>query len=122
MTLKIPTRVQRSRAKGSKLPKNTLCCTRPNPWSNPLVGKDAAKWFRYWLLDFPEETASDACDFARLHSPDLRRHKSADPNQTAMWYLNNIEDLRQYEHLGCWCGLDDDCHCDVYIELLTVGR
>ena len=122
MLNKVPKRVQRSRAKGSKLPANTLCCTRPGPWSNPFIGKNAAKWFGYWLLDFPDDTASEACDFARIHSPNLRLHPSADPNQTAHFYLDNIEQLREYDYLGCWCRPEDDCHCDTYIELLTAGR
>ena len=119
---KIPTRIQRSRTKGSKLPANTLCCTRPGPWSNPFIGKDAAKWFRIWLVELQGLRAAIMLNIASVNGDDLQLHKSADPNQTAMLYLDRLEELRQYDHLGCWCGLGDDCHCDTYIELLTVGR
>lgn len=118
MSNRIPKRVQRKRTKDSKLSPNTLCCTRPGFWSNPFIGKDAAKWFRYWLLDFPEDTADQACSFARIHSSDLRLHQLADPHQTACRYLDNLEELRQYDYLGCWCGPDDDCHVDTYLKLL----
>lgn len=32
-----PLRIQRSRTRGSKLPPNTICVTRPGLWSNPFV-------------------------------------------------------------------------------------
>ena len=122
MTLKIPTRVQRSRTKGSKLPANTLCCTRPAPWSNPIVGKDAAKWFRIWLVEHPGWIVGSILSLARQHGAGLHLHESADLFQTAQHYLFNLEDLRQYDHLGCWCGPEDACHVDTYIELLSVER
>lgn len=34
------------------------------------------------------------------------------------WILDNLESLRQYDFLLCWCPLEDDCHVDVIIELL----
>lgn len=124
MNLKVPKRVQRSRKKGSKLPPNTLCCTRPGPWSNPIVGKnaDAAKWFRIWLVKHPRWIAGSLLSLARQNGASLRLHKSSCFYQTTHRYLDNLEQLRQYDHLGCWCRLEDDCHCDTYIELLTAGR
>jgi len=126
---KIPTRVQRKRKKGSKLPANTLCCTRHSQFSNPLVGKDAAKFFRLWLMCQTQHNQPYSCwsaaalvGYARIGWVyDVQLHKSVNPYQTAERYLNNLEKLREYDHLGCWCGLDDDCHVDTYLELLAGG-
>jgi hypothetical protein len=32
-----PTRIRRSRAKGSRLPENTVCVDRSTKWGNPFV-------------------------------------------------------------------------------------
>ncbi len=122
MLKNIPTRVQRRRTKGSKLPANTLCCTRPGFWSNPLVGKDAAKWFRLWLVEYPEAWAYELADMARSCGDDVRLRKFAAPYEKGQRYLDNLERLREYDHLGCWCGLDVDCHVETYRELLTDHR
>lgn len=119
---KVPKRIQRKRTKGSKLPPNTLCCTRPSPFSNPFIGGGAAKWFGIWLVEHPQLTTFKLVVYANCHlGYYLQLHKSADHNQTAKRYLDNLEELRQYDFLACWCGPEDDCHCDTYIKLLTAG-
>lgn len=57
-----PIRVQRSRAKGWKMPANTVYVGRPTVWGNPFVCVEAAKAaevvkeFRLWLVDGAKAT------------------------------------------------------------------
>jgi hypothetical protein len=91
----MPTRIQRRRKKGWRMPLGTICVGRPGPWSNPF---DSAEEFRVWLR-------------GQAHQ-DLfleRRH----------WILANLDLLRQYRYVACWCRLDRECHADVLLELLA---
>ena len=123
MPNKVPKRVQRKRTKGSKLPPNTLCCTRPSKdWSNPIIGKDAAKWFRLWLTEFPNVTAYSIVSFATENGDDVSLHnKFASGLTTAAHFFDRLDELRQYDNLACFCGLDKDCHVDTLIWLLANG-
>jgi hypothetical protein len=88
------TRVQRSRAKGSKIPPKTLCCTRPSEWSNPF--KPISK--------HPDALAQCLEDYGVYL--DVRLH------------LGSLElvELCQYDYLACWCPLDGKCHVDLILE------
>lgn len=111
-----PVRLQRSRAKGSRLTSPNglpvVCVTRPGIFGNPFsaqaakdlgyVGSDvelkrmAVSEFRAWV------TRSDG-DW-RGHTAQLRL------------LLARLPDLRG-KNLACWCGPDDPCHADVLLEL-----
>jgi hypothetical protein len=112
----IPTRVQRSRRAGAKLPESTLCCTRPAFWSNPFTGDNAAKWFRLWLIEFPHVSASHVAGMAANNGERLSLDRIR--NSTGMIYHRALDELRDYQHLACWCPLDAECHVDALIELL----
>lgn len=49
-----PIRVQRSRARGWRMPANTIYVGRPTRWGNPFTGPDAVTQFRAWLDGQPE--------------------------------------------------------------------
>ena len=96
----MPTRIQRKRTKGFKLPPNTLCCTRPGPHSNPLIGEDAAVWFRLWLSHFPKAFASEVVDAACNLGCDIELHENASPFTQGLHFLANLEELRRYDFLA----------------------
>ncbi|MBP7641633.1 MAG: DUF4326 domain-containing protein [Thauera sp.] len=110
-----PVRVRLSRAKGWRMPPNTVKVARPTICGNPFTvagcrevgfrGTDAelaarcVEAFRVWLGPYwrenwsgPESAAARGQILARL--PDLRGR-----------------------NLACWCPLDAPCHADVLLEL-----
>ena len=88
----MPDRIQLSRAKGWKLPPNTVVVSRPSRWGNPLkVGalgvpdaETAVMRYRAWLTTGP-------C------VPDLTPLRA--------------------KNLACWCKPGTPCHADVLLEL-----
>jgi hypothetical protein len=87
-----PRRIQRKRAKGWKMPPNTVYVGRPSKWGNPWKTAPA---YSGWLA---------GTDFFWLFQ--ARRMK----------VLGDISELRGKD-LACWCPLDQPCHADVLLEL-----
>lgn len=115
-----PQRIQLSRAKGWKMPPNTVKVDRTSRWGNPFrvedLGRDlAVKMFEntmhgFWvpsLLDaFTDEKVRTAykahCEFRkRLHHQTMHRVRM---------------DLGG-KNLACWCKLGEPCHADVLLKL-----
>ena len=94
----VPKRVKLSRAKGWRMPPNTVKVARPCALGNPFViGRDgvqdarqAVERFEAWLLPYIAK---------------------ARPFRVAA-----LEELRG-KHLACWCRLDQPCHADVLLRL-----
>ena len=86
-----PTRVQRRRAKGWRMPANTIYVGRPTKWGNNfVVGKNGTA-------------------LAAVHH--YRKHMAA----AAVKALAQRE-LRG-KNLACFCRLDQPCHADVLLEI-----
>ena len=104
-----PIRIQRKRTKGSKLPPNTICVSRPSIFGNPFTISFCQEWF--------------ACSRkeAIKHSVDLYR-RWVTGNLESGWThalpptREEIEELRG-QNVACWCRLDQPCHRDVLLEL-----
>jgi hypothetical protein len=87
--MKIPKYIQRKRTKGFRLPKNTLCCTRPGKWSNP--------WKIGNRLGDGRLITTELC---KLLYEDYLKHG-----------VVNIAELLNYYYLACWCPEDAEyCH------------
>ena len=90
----VPMRVQRSRAKGWKMPPNTVYVGRPSTWGNPFIvadgvqPRDAVNQYRAWL------------------------YRNA-PNSLIAIIQRNLRG----KHLACWCPIGQPCHGDVLLEL-----
>lgn len=110
----MPERIQLSRAKGWRMPPNTVRVARPGPFGNPFKvadlrelgcgGSDAVlaricvETFRAWLGGADQDwmgPESEAC-------------------RTAM--LARMPELHG-KNLACWCPLGSPCHADVLLEL-----
>lgn len=109
-----PMRIQLSRAKGWRMPPNTVKVSRPSIWGNPFTvvdcreagyrGTDAelsahcVNAFRGWLAGSdrdwmgPQSEAAREAILARL--PELRG-----------------------KNLACWCPYGCPCHADVLLEI-----
>jgi hypothetical protein len=101
----MPVRVQLSRAKGWRMPENTVKVARPTRWGNPVkVGEPHP----YCL---PEEIALGldcAKPLTAAEAVDIYRCFYFDPA--------DLETLRG-KNLACFCKLDAPCHADVLLEL-----
>lgn len=91
-----PRRVQLSRAKGWRMPPNTVRVARPSRWGNP------------YRLDKGDGVA-EAREAVDLYRSDLYRGR---------WRIT--VDLARAElagkNLACWCPPDMPCHVDVLLE------
>ncbi|RWC23139.1 MAG: DUF4326 domain-containing protein [Mesorhizobium sp.] len=103
----LPQRIQLSRAKGWRMPENTVTVARPGPWGNPfIVGKhgDAA-----YCVDL--YTALLAGLMRVGADPDVKALE-----QTRQFVADNAGALRG-KNLACWCKPGAPCHADVLLKL-----
>lgn len=90
-----PIRIRLSRAKGWRIPENTVVVSRPTKWGNPfIVGED--------VPGMPGEPmdAEDAAQYFRLFTVEGM----------------DLSPLRG-KNLACWCALAAPCHADVLLDL-----
>ena len=99
-----PVRIQRSRAKGWRMPENTVYVGRPTMWGNRWqIGTHSN------LLGRSVETLAEAVEC-------YRRIAFVEPHMTA-W----VREQLRGKNLACWCPLDQECHADVLLELANAG-
>jgi hypothetical protein len=136
MTRSAAVRIQRSHAKGWRMPEGALSVTRPGPFGNPwivgppsavivsrgvppillpmtLTARGAVDRFRRWLSgEFGDVAGSDHPLYGLVLVPDYRHEM-----------LSRIGELRGRD-LACWCpiisrGVYVPCHADVLLELVN---
>jgi hypothetical protein len=107
----MPKRIQRSRAKGWRMPAGAIYVGRPTMWGNPWeVGLVACGCRSTGECNHNSETAQEAVDIYRawITTGAYRRQ--------FLWKLRGHD-------LCCWCPLVDKdgnpvpCHADVLLEL-----
>lgn len=116
----IPSRIQRKRTKGYKLPPNTTCVTRPGKYGNPFI---IGHWYmgsdHRGVTGLPEimnahgwskiENAQQAVDrFRHYIETEGARSINSDVNKLAIGLKGR--------NVACWCKEGDPCHGDVWIE------
>lgn len=134
-----PQRVQLSRAKGWRIPENTVVVARPTKWGNPFnfrrsefswlalaygcrgdaAGRQEAsvKAYREWIAPGPGrrtmayERGVTFGDSTR--SVDIGPRLKIGPAPT----LADIIATLRGKHLACWCRPGTPCHADVLLEL-----
>ncbi len=112
----MPRRIQRSRAKGWRLPAGCRYVGRPTAFGNPftVVGAREAGY------DGDDAALLRMCAYEHrrwLNGGGQGRYLSSD----GRWYdravvLARLRDLAGWD-LACWCGPDQPCHVDTLIEL-----
>jgi hypothetical protein len=108
-----PQRIQRSRAKGWRMPESASYVGRPGMWGNPFSGPTreiAARMFRCWLTGSVRGPSSLEC--RQVVPGDLAARRAS--------VLRHIGLLHGID-LACWCRLDQPCHADVLLELANPG-
>lgn len=105
-----PVRIRLSRAKGWRMPPNTVVVARPTKWGNPWrIGEphipdadEAVRRFRAATIGF----MSNGC-----WCP-----SNAAPASYIGRIIADAGELRG-KNLACWCALDAPCHADVLLDL-----
>ena len=113
----MPSRIQRRRTKGWRMPENTVYVGRGSKWGNPYRVVPQAKRGPFDMLvgDFFCGQSTGAESARRMA---VKKYLSAREN-----YHHNIPDdatIRAElagKNLACWCPLDQPCHADVLLEI-----
>ena len=110
----MPKRIRLSRAKGWRMPPNTVKVDRSTRWGNPyIVGQhgttaECVDLYR-WLCSGAVCVTTGNVDEQRAANQVLGREMKAGwPN------------LRGKD-LACWCALDKQCHADVLLQIANEG-
>jgi hypothetical protein len=103
-----PVRIQLSRAKGWRMPENTVNVARPGKWGNPfIIGMNRCSGHG---LDYRQEKIKDAATAVRFFCEML---EIADRNYPSEQEI--VSELRGKD-LACWCKASP-CHADVLLEI-----
>lgn len=103
----MPERIQLSRAKGWRMPENTVKVSRPGRWGNPFYPTDV---YMTGPKRGQEAGVSGAVQaFRNALENDLKREKDGKVKKA-------LDELRG-KNLACWCKLGEPCHADVLLEL-----
>ncbi|WP_041797201.1 DUF4326 domain-containing protein [Pararhodospirillum photometricum] len=106
-----PARIQRLRAKGWRMPPDTVYVGRPTIWGNHFVvdpsrAVDHPDWRRnvdFWSV-WPVSDAATAVQAYR-------------EMVLAQWWFQELIPGLRGRNLACWCPLDQPCHADVLLEI-----
>lgn len=97
----MPERIQLRRAKGWKMPPNTVSVTRPHSaFQNRYKIGTMSNW-----LGRPVETAQEAVDCFEhviMEPPHMRAY---------------AREVLRGKNLACWCKLSEPCHADVLLRI-----
>jgi len=103
-----PIRIQRSRAKGSRLSAANglpiVCVSRPSKWGNPFSTDLAG-------------AAGDRKAALRAQSVAQFRHALASGDASLGFSLADVTHELRGKNLACWCPLDEPCHADVLLDV-----
>lgn len=109
------TRIQRSRAKGWRMPEGAVYVGRPTRWGNPWKAGDRFAYASWVTVGDPRYgypgVVLDGSTVVLAYRDNLGV-MSAD--ELAEW----IAPLRGHD-LACWCPLDQPCHADVLLGLAS---
>ena len=108
-------RIQRTRAKGSKLLPNTLCVTRGTLWGSDYKVVETPFGFEvHHKGELYEMTTWTTKELATERAVELfKRDITPMYRDEFLWACRD----NGIEHLACWCGLNDKCHADVWLEI-----
>lgn len=112
----MPERIQLSRAKGWKMPPNTMKVDRSTPWGNPFevwrepgTGWLVTRTSCHWPVANKNEGQALAVAKFREH---MQERLAAEIYPAAVV----LRELRG-KNLACWCKPGAPCHADVLLEL-----
>jgi hypothetical protein len=116
-----PQRITLSRAKGWRMPPNTVSVARPGRWGNPYW--DIRRYGRDFCVALFRETAQGFWSPKLLdHLPDhfvdsLYKAHCAWIKRIGGHPLEMARSELRGKNLACWCKPGEPCHADVLLEL-----
>lgn len=118
----MPKRIQLSRAKGWRMPENTVKVDWTTKWGNPFVAHHPGS-----ALERPMTPKMAVASFRMMIAKE--GGWSPDPlpwpkgKIAAVWTtLQDVHRELRGKNLACWCKLGDPCHADVLLKLANEGR
>lgn len=100
-----PKRIQLSRAKGWRMPPDTIKVDRTSRWGNQIrVGEERGPGYAPW-------TAEDAVSHYRMNMEAAICPDRPDGSEPL-----DLSPLRG-KNLACWCKIGAPCHADVLLDL-----
>lgn len=105
-----PIRVRLSRAKGWRMPPNTVKVDRSTKWGNPFVAGDVG------IPDAAEAVRRFKAAVIGFEAGDSYCRPNAHPESYIGQIIRDAKELRGL-NLACWCALDAPCHADVLLEI-----
>lgn len=106
----LPKRITLSRAKGWKMPPNTVKVDRSTKWGNPFAVSDAR------AAGYKGSDRDLAAMCVGTFRSWLKRHEGPVEVQRREAVLTALPELRG-KNLACWCKPGEPCHADVLLEL-----
>lgn len=117
----MPDRIQLSRAKGWRMPQNTVKVDRSTKWGNPF---DWASFYRPGH-NTPEDARAEAVRMFRAAVIGFESNGSwcapvAHPDSTIGRIIAEAPASLRGKNLACWCPAGAPCHADVLLEIANV--
>ena len=105
----MPTRIQRKRSKGWRMPDGAVAVTRGTIWGNPfIVNPRVTPGSKSGSCYIAVPTVEDAVE--------CYRKMLLAPGDTGDKLRARLPELRGKD-LACWCKPGDPCHADVLLEI-----
>ena len=106
----MPERIQRSRAKGWRMPAGAVYVGRPTKWGNPF------KVGAYNALLQHQMDRREAVDAFRRRLVGVENWWAGNPRRLTLTTVAEVRGELRGKDLVCWCPLDEPCHADVLLE------
>lgn len=113
-----PTRIQRKRTKGWKMPKGAVYVGRPTKWGNPFVVHGDHMLHGRSQPMAPEIAVG--CFRATVKEGAWFSQPLPWPKGKIPAEMTTVADVQRElrgKTLACWCPLDQPCHADVLLEI-----
>ena len=121
----IPTRIQRRRTKGWRMPEGAVYVGRPTKWGNPYRVPFTYRWADTEPCPYPAPSREVAGAGEQIERCETLHH-------TVFWYEAWItrmapalaQDAVAFlagRDLACWCPLGQPCHADVLLKIANGG-
>lgn len=111
-----PQRIQLSRAKGWRMPANTVKVDRSTRFGNPFTLKAAIDSEYTTAASAPAFVVECFRDWLRPGAPGRDWWQGPESDACKAAILTNLDSLRG-KNLACWCRPSAPCHADVLLEL-----
>lgn len=108
-----PKRIQRSRAKGWRMPERAVYVGRGTPWGNPsrVIGSEP-----FVVMDGTDDTTVSCHDGRHdAHAEAVSRFRERLRCDGAL--QEQVRHALRGKSLACWCGPELPCHADVLLEI-----